>query len=416
MEQMQIEEAAKKYHWFRIAEDGIPELYLDHSMLSAFRACEAYFVETYLKNLRGGERNWNLDFGSWLHLCLEKFYWHEKNKFEIVKNQAFYDTVIKHDIPFDPADYTYISKGAFLAHGLMLWDKMKMDYFDGRHKMYKTMQGNLGAAKLLSDYYEVYGGGQERLRVVGMELGFGLKKEAPIVDWDSKKVEVGNTRPYTIRKEDEATYKYNLLYSPIWLDSKVVNGQFSGGRFRAYLTGRIDLLVDDLVSIAVFDHKSTAFFNGSESTKFTPHDGMRGYVYAADRMLQSISSDKRCTKMIVNHICLGEGLSKETNPKGDNFKPVKVMDATKRFTRTAVSYSPESLQEFVKLQQVTFANIFSLVIDERPAQWNTSACGNMYHKDCPFKSIHAMTPSIREEIMKQQFVEIEQWNPFDSRS
>lgn len=402
---MQIEEAAKKYHWFRIAEDGIPELYLDHSMLSAFRACEAYFVETYLKNLRGGERNWNLDFGSWLHLCLEKFYLHEKNVFERMKNESAYQELLV-SFPNEQGgikqDYNYISKGEFLAHGLMLWDKMKMDYFDGRHKMYKTMQGNLGAAKLLSDYYEVYGGGQERLRVVGMELGFGLKKEAPIIDFKTW----GNAAE---RIEAEA---YNKLYFPDWMP-QLCNDETE---FRAYLTGRIDLLVDDLVSIAVFDHKSTAFFNGGESTKFTPHDGMRGYVYAADRMLQSISPDKRCTKMIVNHICLGEGLSKETNPKGDNFKPVKVMDAAKRFTRTAISYSPESLQEFVRLQQVTFANIFSLVVDERPAQWNTSACGNMYHKDCPFKSIHAMTPSIRDGVMKQQFVEIEQWNPFDSRS
>lgn len=381
--------AAKRFKWIKIADDGVVEFYCDNSMLSAIRECEQFFIDTYIKNYRHTTRNWNFDFGSWLHKCLELFYWHEYNKYRKILNPDY--TTSKNEL----SDYEYCSKGKLIAYGLLMWDKLEMDYFKDRHKNYKMLDGAIGAVAMLSDYWDVYGGGKERFRVIGIETPFGLGKEVPIAD---KVIHY----PLSIQLEN---HKLNSKELKIQLQEK----------FRAYLTGRLDLMVADSANVmSIMDHKSTAFFDGSESTRYTPHDGLLGYVYTGDCLVKKITEFGRvsssCRRAIVNFCCLSQ---KDKNDKVNN-KVVRQPEL--RFTRVPLTFSPEQLNEYRLRQISTFATLYDLVILERPAQWNTSACGNMYHKDCPFKDVHSITPSQRDVIMQSQFKIVEEWNPFSHES
>jgi hypothetical protein len=376
---MQPSELAKKFNFVKVGEDGIPEFYCDHSLLSSLRVCESYFMLSHIENRRFVSRNWNLEFGQWLHSTLEVFYWHEYNKLHKINNPDF---KTKND---DPEDYKSISKGKFLACGLQLWDDMKMEEFKGKHKAFETLKGVIGAAKLLSDYWTVYGDGKERLRVVGIELPFGRDKEVPIVDTHISATEFGD------------------------------NYSWYSGIYRAFLTGRIDLMVDDLISIMPFDHKSTAFFDGSESVKFTPHDGMMGYAYAADKLVRRLFSNKRVSKVLVNHIALNDNSSKvDKEASSGKAKDFRVYDfePSRRFTRTPISYTPEQLEEYRLRQAASFDVLYQLLVLERPPQWNTGSCNNMYYRECPFKALHAQTPKQREDTLRNMYRLVEQWNPF----
>jgi hypothetical protein len=384
---MTPEAAARKFPFVKIAEDGVLEFYCDHSILSSLRTCEQYFVETHVRNVRGVARNWNFDFGTWLHTTLELFYHYEFKKFRRLIGadndcQACGREWISHNptpecehfLPWDS-----IPKGKFIAYGSKLWDDMKMDYFQDKTKMFKTLDGQIGALKLLSDYWNVYGQGHERLRVIGIEVPFGRNKEFPIRDDASD-----------------------------WLSSKFA------GPYRAYLTGRFDQLVEDGIGIAAFDHKSTAFFDGSEASKFSPHDGMQGYAGVAGHMAMQIAPEKATPRVIINHICLTDTTNKKPQDKhllvADPL--LRVYEPNTRFTRTTHTYTPSQIAEFKLRQAATFDALYQLIILERPAQWNTGNCNDMYHKECPFKGVHGLTPELREQVFNNQFTIVESWNPF----
>lgn len=367
--------AARKFPFVKIAEDGVLEFYCDHALLSSLRACEQYFIETHVKNYRGVVRNWNLDFGTWLHTTMELFYHHEYMKFRRLIG-------VETSLDPDGNPWDSVAKGKFVFYGARLWDKMGMDYFKDRHKMYKSLDGEVGALKLLSDYWNVYGEGKERLRVVGIEVPFGRNKEFPIVE-----VGAGN--------RDIDVWRPNRPY-------------------RAYLTGRFDQLVEDGIGIAAFDHKSTAFFDGTEASKFQPHDGMQGYAGVAAHMAAQIAPDKATPRVIINHICLGDTTNKK--PKDKHILVADPLfreyEPNQRFTRTTHTYTPSQITEFKLRQAASFDALYQLLILERPAQWNTGNCNDMYHKECPFKGVHGLAPEIREGIMQNQFTIVESWNPF----
>lgn len=387
---MTPELAAKKFPFISIGDDGILEFYCDHTLLSSLRVCEAYFVETHLKNLRHAERNWNFDFGSWLHASLEVFYHYEYKKMQRVLGKENNCQVCNIDWEHHPTNecqtfvpWDSITKGQFIGVGLKLWEKFKMDYFKDRHKNYKLLDGALGAAKLLSDYWGVYGHGNERLRVVGIEIPFGRAKEFPI-------------------------RKYDLNYE----GSRLIRTWHSGP-YRAFLTGRFDQLIEDGIGIAPFDHKSTAFFDGSESTKFMPHDGMQGYAAVAASMVEKFDPAKATPRVIMNHICITDTSNVKNTEKAKEFGPnYRDYDPNKRFTRTVITYTPSQIAEYIRRNEATFDALYQILILERPAQWNTNSCNNMYHKVCPFKGIHDKTPELREQIMNNQLVKVESWNPF----
>jgi len=93
-------------HIFALGSDGVLEMYCDHHILSTLRVCEAKFYEEQLAHIgTKSSRYFSLEFGIWLHECLERYY------------EAFKTTGLPP--PLDD----------WLKESLTLWDKTDMDFF-----------------------------------------------------------------------------------------------------------------------------------------------------------------------------------------------------------------------------------------------------------------------------------------------
>jgi PD-(D/E)XK nuclease superfamily len=333
-----IEEWSKKLHWVKIAEDGIVEFVLDNHMLQDFRACEAHFWESLVRGHSGKGRVWFLDLGTCVHKMMEIYYTaHRWKKF-----------------------YTL----AWAKIGIELWHLMDMEYYKtcsntAWQKNYNTLGGPEGFVALLVQYAYYYSGQQERLRVVGTELYFGRGKEVPILD---------------------DPYKYR--FAP----------------FRLYLSGKIDLLIDDGRSIGPMDHKTRAAFKGDPTRDYELQDGMTGYIYAAQKLLKHFPDVSRmpCNKIWMNHISIS---------------PTKVV--SDRFRRTPIRKTDAQIEQYKQRQIRTASKILSLLINpDMSPDYDTTKCTNWMRGECAFLSAHRQSSHESQLIILQQdFPAQKIWNP-----
>jgi hypothetical protein len=342
--------AAEKHpNIFSIAPDGILEMYVDNHILSSMRQCEGYYTEMILNHIQSKGRNWSLTFGIWFHKMMEYFYqahkedwkgrWKQLDAAIPIGNETFY-------IPQNVSN--------FIALGQQEWTAAGLESF-AEAKQYKSLQGWQGAALLLLQYYNFHTNGNERLRVVGSEISFGRNKEVPLVEG------------------------YSTRYP-----------------FRAYLTGRIDLVVDNGFVIGPLDHKTTAYFDGSEGESYKPHEGMCGYTYTLRQLLGEKYSAKgrKVNTVIINHISL-----RDTKLPEDRFK------------RSFKSYTDAEFADYVSRMRRTCRKLFDITCMDEVPDWNTSLCTQMFYRDCPYKSLHEIAPSCREQVI-QEFYQIgPAWNP-----
>lgn len=340
---MTPQEAAVKYPQFiKLAEDGALEFYLDNQMLSTLRLCEQKFVEEYMECLHGrGVRAWNLDFGLWYHSSVEWFY----KYFRRGKR---------------------INATRWLRYAGHLWNSMDMDYYQvAEPTKYKNLGGREGALALLGEYYCYYF--EQRMRVIATEIYFGRGKEVLIGEWTAR----------TIRTPE------------MDIDEKV----------RCYLTGRIDLLVDNGYKIGPVDHKTTARFDGLEYTKFNPHDGITGYIFAINRIMgerfpEFARTGKLCQSAWVFHIST-------SSPKPPAL----------RFKTTQIDKTPEQLEEYRLRQLRSFQKLYQLVVEGTTPDWNTNACPNIYNRPCPHKVLHEAPARERSQIIQTHYERRKPWNP-----
>lgn len=312
--------------------DNCVELFCDNHMLSSMRKCESYFTESIIgRNVRG--KAWFLDMGIWLHSVIEHMYTQK------LKN-----------IPCNPADLA--------DYGATLWTKMEFIKYHSQNKNYIKIGGFSGAAKLLLDYWRMYGETRETYKIIGTELPFGAKRE-------------------------------------VFLGEININSN----RIRCYYSGRIDIIVDDGYSIGIMDTKSAGKFSGDEADNYKPHEGMQGYVYSLREIVKTnfpeIAALRPCNRVIINHVSVND-----------------CKDYRDRFKRTPISYTLEELEEWRQRQLRSFKKLYELSVLQETPDWNSDACNNMYFQDCPYKALHRNTPSMRETLRKSQFVQMEPWNPY----
>lgn len=227
---MTIEELASKYHWFKIGEDEVIELYLDHHALSTHRMCEAKFDLEIMQNYRGkGSVPWSLNFGTVFHKCVEMLY-----ALRATGNFEF---------------------STMLQLANQLWVEHDLDQYS-EHKTFIALGGLPGFLVLLQQYAHFYSQESERLRPIGVEIPFGKNKEVPIGEFEWH--------------NNDLNY-----YDPGWYN-----------KVRCYLTGRLDFLMDSGSAIGPMDHKTKAFFKGNPADDHDPQEGMTGYVYAANHIIK----------------------------------------------------------------------------------------------------------------------------------
>jgi hypothetical protein len=337
--------------------EGVLEMYLDHHSMSHMRMCESMFIEEITNCIHGrGVRYWSLEFGVWVHDCLERFY------------DAFKKTGQPPEL--DP----------WVNYCLELWDLYDLDYYKPDplklvknyrtdEKKYHSFGGREGAAGFLIHYYGFYI--NQRLRVVGTEIAFGRSKE----------VLLGSFR----------FPRYKWWEGPEGEDDLVVE---SWDKVNVYLTGRIDLLGDNTYKIGPVDHKSTARFDGYESNDYDPHEGITGYIYAINEILKKRFPDnphKICRDGWIYHIS------------------VNALEET-RFKATLITKTPQQLLDYAARQLRTARRILDVLTGQTP-DMNTLVCNNIYNKPCPYRELHRQ-PTEQRLATIQQFYEIrEAWNP-----
>jgi hypothetical protein len=227
---MTIDEAVEKFHWFKLGEDGVPEMYLDHHSLSTFRMCEAGFELAHMGMYRRkGQLPWSLAFGIVFHKAIEYLY----------ESKAINT--------FNP--------GQLMEIAARMWDEAGLDAYS-EHKTYKALNGKFGFTALLMQYAQYYSGEAERLRPIATEIAFGKNKEVPL-------------GAFTCVENVNKAFGFCFA-----------------NKVRCYLTGRIDFLMDSGNAIGAMDHKTAAFFKCSPIENYEPQEGMTGYIYATNYIIK----------------------------------------------------------------------------------------------------------------------------------
>jgi hypothetical protein len=355
---MTPEQGATNYHWIKYDKNtNTIELYLDNYMLSASRICEAKFYLEHILHIKPKlqtqeptdgkiiRKPWFFDFGEYFHWCLEQFYNHFK---------------INHTAP--AVDF-------WLDQCRMKWALMRMD--DYAHSIvkadvtkYEEVKGWDGVCGLLCQYYAYYM--DQRLRVIDTEITFGHNKE---VFLGKVYLELGNEDYYGIN---------------------------------CYLTGRIDLLVDNGYKIGPIDHKTTHKFDGFEHDDFNPHDGMTGYILAINEILKNYKTDGQTPVLAQCHGGWIYHISATT--------PSTPRDKTKqqgpRFKITPIDKTTQQLEDYKARQLSSFKRIAELLFNNKTPEWNTNNCNNMFFRKCEYKPIHEQ-PSDQWQDIIQRFYTID---------
>lgn len=351
-------------HIFALGKDGVLEMYVDHHMLSTMRTCEAKFYEEQLAHVgTRTQRYFSLEFGMWMHECLEVYY------------------------KFFKASQHPPELDSWMKFCLGLWKDYDIDYFaPALGTLTKDMYGDAkkyysfckwapqeAVARFLVQYYAFYM--DQRMRVVDTEISFGKAREVPlgaILGSDDRYPYVGLTEE----------------------------------GIRCYLTGRIDLLVDNGTKIGPVDHKSTARFDGYESNDFDPHEGITGYIFATDRILALNAESALDTSGKIPKIC-----------RDGWIYHISLADSEPRFKPTYVHKTSQQLEEYRMRQLKTCRRIYELAALSKTLEsygqieFNANICNNIYNSPCPFRELHRQ-PFIQREGTINQFYEIKPaWDP-----
>ena len=309
-------------HWLAINEEtGLFELTLDNHMLSTFRNCPSHFMTAFVDGvqLRTGGRSWFLDFGILFHKMVEEYY------------------TIFREPGFNILDWA-------TTRAPEEWKAAEMN-FHSAHKEYKVIGGVIGFTTLIISYALKFSPDNERLRVIGTEIGFGKGREV-------------------------------LL--------GIVRGFLS-----CFLSGRIDVLVDDGTHITPLDHKTMNSFRSDPAGKYEVDEGPTGYIYAVGKILPSLVPPemilkRRCDRILMNFI------SKTPTEKPED-----------RFRRLPIYKTTEQLSSYQERMLLTGEDIFrSLLsyVQTGHAQRNTGMCNSWFMRDCPYLPIHRQG-SKRDELL-----------------
>jgi len=371
---MTPEQAQEKYHWIKYDKaTNTVEMYLDNYLLSNSRICEGMFylehllwiepkyqtdgttvqVGTETKYIR---KPWFFDFGEYIHWCLEQYY-------KYIKLNSRPPVISE-----------------WLINCEAKWKAMRMDEYansisESDVKKYEEVKGWQGVAGLLTQYYAYYW--DIRLRIIDTEITFGYNKEVLIGCFE---IIIGNN-PCDFNPRPLIIY--------------------------CYLTGRIDLLVDNGNKIGPVDHKTTHKFDGYEHEDFNPHDGICGYILAMHDILKKYQAEgltqiPQCNGGWIYHISScspGQPIDKSKKPGP-------------RFKTTPVDKNDEQLEDYKARQLSTFKRIAELLFNNKTPEWNTSACNYMFFRKCKYKPIHEQPSSQWPKIIND-FYQI--GKPWDTR-
>lgn len=212
------------------------------------------------------------------------------------------------------------------------WNEMKMDVH-AEHKEYKLIGGVHGLIGMLIQYSVVMTPVNEKLRVLGSEISFGKAKEVPL---------------------------------------------YQGPDLEIYLSGRMDLIVDDGFFICPMDHKTEGKFRGDAALKYEMEEGPTGYIYALTKILPTIVPPDQVLKRDCSKILMNLIQKTPTDTPAERFKRVAVRKTVKQLEDYRVRMCSTVVHLLKDLERYA-QNI-------APAR-NTMLCSNWFFQDCLYKDV-----------------------------
>ena len=336
-------ESHPSIHWIALnPKTGLYEIFVDNSIMSSFRGCPQSFIYTWVEGYQSLGRSWILDFGSCFHKMVEIYY-------KTFRSEGF-----------DLIDWA-------VRQGAECWKKFNMDAHS-HVKEYITMNGVKGFCTLLAAYGARFSSDNERLRVIGTEIAFGHKKEVPL------------------------GYVTSAISKTPYLE--------------CFLSGRIDVLVDDRSSICPLDHKTKGTLRNDPSKGYELDEGPTGYIYAVNSILPALISElglepemlnRNCNKILMNYV-----------------SKAPTTDPNERFRRLPILKTSYQLEQYKNRMLITAEDLFRTLIryaESGQVYRDTSKCTNMYGSDCPFIAIDRQGSKENElVVIKSAFKAGPIWN------
>lgn len=237
------------------------------------------------------------------------------------------------------------------------WTKMNMNVH-AQHKEFQSIGGMYGFVGLLFQFATVFTSENEKLRIISQEVSFGKAGEVPI---------------------------------------------YIGPYLEIYLSGRLDLVIDDGYFICPMDHKSMAYFKNDPAIIYFTDDGPTGYVYALSKILPSIVPEdhilkRDCSKILMNLIS-----KKPTTNPIERFKRIPLRKST---------YDLETYKtRMTKTALHLFQDVEDLVLGGVQPYRNTKMCQNWMHYPCTYFDLCRQNSKEGEEAtIKNGFVQIKLWD------
>ena len=325
------------HSFYEIQADGRLAFYVDASMMKDFSHCESYFYHKHVLNLKLKSANrgvmpFPMAIGSWWSNVMETFYnaMRDGRAFTIDDIQT---TALLKWVELHLDDSAAVSPDAFKSFGDLA-----------------------GAVLMLHEYYNSqYLIDKQNWKIVGVEEGFGLKKE----------IKLGETRQCIV-----------------------------------YWIGKPDLVVVENGRLTPVDHKTVSRIDGFTINRYKPNSQMPGYVFACEELAKQLGFQVRVDRCVVN-ICSRSRPS--DNPRNGKPKP--------RFIRAYPNFSREELIEW-RNQVIMKCDRLATCLKTNQWQWMETQCDNFYMRPCDFKKLHSSTPSARDVILMADFEKSTPWRPY----
>lgn len=326
----------KPYSFYKILPDGRFEFFVDASLMKSFAQCESYFELKHVKNLRAKGSNITMPFpmaiGSWWSDVMEQFYNFLRDKQEVTNKNI-------------------------QEFALTSWAKLNLDICAKVDPDKFEKFGDLaGAVLMLQEYHDrQYLIDKMNWKVVGVEEGFGLKKEVPL----------GET-------------------------SRVV----------VYWVGKPDLVIVENNRLTPVDHKTVSRIDGTTINRYKPSTQMCGYIHSTEVIAKSLGYDVRVDRCVIN-ICSRTRPS--DNPRSGKKSP--------RFIRAYPNFNREEIAEWRK-DIINKCERIAHCMRTGEWLWSETTCHNMYMRPCEYLKIHGSTPASREVILLADFMVGKPWQPY----
>lgn len=342
-----------------IADDGVVEYYLDHTLLQSLRQCESKFCLDFIENYRGkGKLPWALQFGTLFHECMEFFY--------AAEIKGLY-----------PAQSEFATK--FCEFGAAAWHRYGMDLYKDLPQ-YKKLGGFQNFIVLLGQYLTFYKREFNRLKPVALEIAFGRNKEVPLL-------------------EDHNLYKW--------------------APFRLYYAGRLDYIFDDGTRLGPLDHKTFSRTDKNPLTSYEVQEGMTGYVYAMKYIYDNLKKFGILIKQGDGSLIQQRFYERRVDCVWMNFIAVPYeADIFKRFQRIPLFKSDFQLEEWRLRQISSTAKLHQILFEGRQPDFNAAVCTNMFYGTCPYQDVHRQATAENQLVILNSQFEKQQmeWNPETPRT